>query len=103
MDEIYEQTTAILTLTFTDAGGSSIVPDTITYTLYDKFSGTVRTTGTVASPAASVELELTPTNNQILQATNRYEIATIEVYFTYGTREGKDTYSYKILNMSKVT
>jgi len=103
MDEIYEQTTAILTLTFTDATGASIIPDAITYSLYDKFSGTVRTSGTIATPAASVELELTPTNNQILNATNRYEIATIEVYFTYGTREGKNEYSYKILNMAKVT
>lgn len=102
MEEINEETTCVITVDFFDEDGTAVVPDTADWILYDRFSGTNRRTGTIASPTSSYDLEFTPEDNQILNATNRYEVATLYVNFTYGGRTGKGEYSYKILNLAKV-
>jgi hypothetical protein len=104
MQEINEQSTAILTLSFTDEDGATISPDSITYTLYDKMSGTVRATGTATADASgSAELEFTPEHNEILDQNNRYEIAEAQVVYTYNSKTGRDTYQYKIVNLPKTS
>ena len=101
MDQINESTTCIITMSFFDESNVALTPDTIDYVLYDKFSGTQKRTGTL-TPATSVALEITPAQNAILDQTNRYEIAVLQVTFTSGTKQCNDTYPYQINNLSSV-
>jgi len=102
MEEVNEKSTVILTLAFTDEDGNAFIPDSLTYILYDKISGTERASGTLV-PAASVDLELTPAHNAILDQNNRYEIAEVQVTYVSGTKTGRSTYAYKIINLPKTT
>jgi len=103
MDTINEETTAIVTIGFQDENEEGVIPDSASFILYDKFSGTVRRSGSLGALDTSVDLELTPDDNVILNQGNRYEIAVLYVEFTYSGRQGSSEYYYKILNLAKVT
>ena len=102
MESVNEQTTCQVTIAFYDEHDNTLTPDSISYILYDKFSGTQRATGTL-TPNTSVTLEITPSQNNILDQTNRYEIAVLQVTFISDGKQATSTYSYKIVNLSKVT
>jgi len=101
MDVINEGTTATLTMDFKDENGIAISPDTGTYLIYDKFSGTEIRSGSVYPLATSVAFSLLASDNALQNAKNRYEIRVVYIEFTYGARRGSGEYSYKIENLAK--
>lgn len=102
MEEINEGSSCKIAMAFYDEDDLVLIPDSISYILYDKFSSTQRTSGTI-TPASSVELEISATYNDILDQSNRYEVAVFQVTFISGTKTCNDTYQYKILNLAKIT
>ena len=103
MDEINEGTTAILTVAFTDENSAAVTPDTATYMLYDKFSGTVIIAETsIGSLDTSIDIEISAANNEIIDQSMRYELKTVYLEFTYDGRQGSAEYTYKVLNLAKI-
>jgi len=100
MDTINELTTATLELTFYDETGTAAPPDSGSFELYDKFSGTVIRSGSLPAITATYNFSLTTTDNTFLDQTNRYEIRVLEVAFIYGTKIGRGVYEYQINNLS---
>jgi hypothetical protein len=100
METINENTTCTIQVNFWDEDGVAITPDSASYVLYDKFSGTSRGSGAIGSLATSVNLTLSTTENRILDQNNRYEIAVAQVSFAYGTKSNTQEYQYKISNLS---
>ena len=103
MESINEGSSAILTIAFTDQDGDAITPDSATFTIYDKFSGTERRSGTISSLASSITFVTTDEDNAILNQNNRYEVVAILIEFSYNSRYGKGEYFYKVNNLAQVT
>jgi hypothetical protein len=89
-----------LRVEFHDDAGSLVKPATVTYVVYDKFSGQLRGEGTVYNTQTSIYLELTPGVNMIYNDSNEYEYAVVQVTFTYGNNKvGIATTEYQITNL----
>jgi len=100
MTEIYEATTATITISFTDENNDAIVPSAASFVLYDKFSGTVKREGTLDNLEASMDFELTEDDSSIIDQINKYEILRLEVEFNYNSKVGRGLYEVKIVNLS---
>ena len=100
MTEVYEATTATITVVFTDENGDSVIPTSASFVLYDKFSGTVKREGTLDNLEASMDFELTEGDTAILDQMNKYEILRLEVEFNYNSKVGRGLYEVKIVNLS---
>lgn len=100
MDTINEQTTATLELAFYDENSDSVAPDSASFQLYDKFSGTSIRSGSISGVTATYDFSLLTTDNALLDATNRYEIRVMEVEFIYGTKTGRGVYEYRVDNLA---
>jgi hypothetical protein len=100
MTEIYEATTATITVVFRDENGDAIIPTSGSFVLYDKFSGTVKRTGSLENLEASMDFELTEDDSSIIDQINKYEILRLEVEFNYNSKVGRGLYEVKIVNLS---
>jgi hypothetical protein len=103
MTEIYEGTTATITITFTDENSDPVIPTSGLFVLYDKFSGTIKREGALENLAASIDFELTEDDTSILDQTNKYEILRLEVEFDYESKKGRGLYELRIINLSFYT
>jgi hypothetical protein len=103
MDTIKEQTTATLEFAFYDENAAAVIPDNGSFQLYDKFSGTAIRNGSISGLAATMDFDLTTTDNTLLDQTARYEIRVLEVEYTYTTKTGRGLYEYKVENLSYLT
>lgn len=101
-----EEETGYVNLAFTDEDGTAVIPDSATYTLYDEVSGGIindRTAVDIGSLAASVDLELEPDDNVIVDTDKTYEAHVLLVEWIYNTdKQGKEIYRFTVQNLAKV-
>jgi len=103
---INEQDTATVRISFFDEDDQPVVPDSVTYVAFDKFSGEIRSEGTVdpATLSTSIHILLTSDTNVIYNQNNRFEMCVMNIAFTYdGGKVGRIRHQYKIRNISIIT
>jgi hypothetical protein len=102
-----EKETGYVTLTFTDEDDTAVIPDSATYTLYNKASGAIinnREDTAISSLAASIDLELVPNDNAIIDDTLESEEHVLFIKWVYNTdKQGKEEYCFYVKNLSKVS
>ena len=104
-----EESTYVVTAAFTDEDGTTITPDTLTWTL-TQTDGTVvnsRSAVVVASPAASEDIVLKGDDLAILEGERMEErIVTIEATYSSGLGSGlplKSEIHFHVRNLKAVT
>ena len=104
-----EQGTAIITHAFTDFSGTSMVPNTIVWSLLEA-DGTVvnsRQQVIVATPAASIDVVLSGDDLAILDS-QKIELRYLVIEYTfddstYGNNlPGKEEVEFRIINLRKI-
>lgn len=102
-DSVKENSTAFVTLTFTDKDGSPLTPDSVNIEIIDKLSGTsVRAQSAETPVTSSMVVELLPAHNAILDSNNPAEERRLIVQATYsGTRKLNESWDYTVINLSK--
>jgi len=99
-----EKTTAYLTVSFFDKAGAPAVPSSVTYRIDDLITNTQILADTALTPAASIEITLTPAQNAILNDANANEPKRVTVKASYGATDGlNDEYTYNVKNLSGVS
>jgi hypothetical protein len=78
--DVTEHSTCWLTLTFFNALGVAAVPAHVTYRIDDQASETEILDDTSLTPASSISVKLTPTDNRILNDTNESEYREVTVH-----------------------
>jgi hypothetical protein len=102
ISEIYEGTSVRSEILFLDHNGLPVKPNTVTYLVYDKFTGIQRDSGTILHTQTSIYLDLTSSVNLLYNSNNRYEIAVLQVSFTYGiNKHGTGSSEYRILKLPR--
>lgn len=102
-----EGATGFVTLVFTDQDGDSVVPDSATYTLFNKKTKATindRTAISIPGLAATVDLELLPADNPIIDDKLDVEEHVLFVEWVYSTtRLGKKEITFDVINLVKIT
>lgn len=105
--EFNEGETGFLTLAFTDQDGDPITPDSAAYTLYNEKDSAIinsRNATAIGSLAASVDLELTPADNVIVDTERETEQHVLYVRWVYNTdKVGQQEQEFNVINLTKVT
>ena len=84
-----ENSSYVVTVSFEDENGDAVIPNVITWTLKDEDTGSIvnaRTTVSVATPAASVDILLKGDDLEPLTATSKKLILTVNA--TYNSSLG---------------
>jgi len=98
-----EQSSKWVTVAFYDKDGLAAVPSTVSYRIDCATTGTAVLAPTSATPAASVEVEITPAQNAIIVAANAREVKVVTVTATYaGGGEIRNEYRYTVRNLGGV-
>lgn len=104
MRVVNERTTAYLTVAFFDKTGAAAVPASATYRIDCLTTGTVILDDTALTPAASIEITITPTQNRIITAANAQETRRVTVKATYaGSEQDNREYDYQVKNLAYVS
>lgn len=103
MPSVNEKTTAYLTVRFNDKTGAQQAPASATYRIDCLTTGTAIKAAAALTPAGSVEITLTPTDNRIVAAANVRETRRVTVSAIYGgSDEVHDQFDYDVENRSFV-
>lgn len=103
MDVVNEGTTAYLTVAFLDKTGAAALPTGVTYRIDCLSSGTAIKASTSVTPATSVEITISATENAILGGLP-FERRRITVEATYsGSQAVRDQYDYQVRNLGYVS
>lgn len=101
MEEVNEKSTKYLSLAFKDEAGAPVAPASIAYRVDCLTTGAAIRASTPVSPAASITIELTPTDNTIQNAANILELRRVTVTATYGgTKQDVRQFDYALRNLS---
>lgn len=107
VDIFNEGETGFITLAFTDEDEVAVTPDSATYTLYNEETGAVinnRTAVVIGSLASSIDLELTPADNVLVNSSKIKEAHILFVQWVYNTNKvGHEEYRFWVRNLTKVT
>lgn len=104
LEVVNEGSSAYLTATFKDKDGQQVAPSAVTYRIDCLTSGTEIKGDTAITPAPSVEIHLTATDNAIQGQENEKELRLVTVKATYGTDDAVNaSYPYYVRNLKKVT
>ena len=101
---INEGSTSYLTVTFYDKDGGYEAPTTVTYKIWCITNDKEVRAVTSLTPASSIEITLTPTDNSIISQSNALETRLVTIEASYGVDdEINDEYEYDVKNLRKVT
>lgn len=101
---INENSTAYLSLTFKNKDGEIESPQAVTYNIHCLTNDVEIKGDTSVSPGPSIEIVLSPTENRIIDANNKYERRVVTVTATYGPDdEITGQYEYKVLNLKYIS
>lgn len=97
---VNEKSSSYLTVAFFDKTGAAAIPASVTYRLDCLTTGAAILADTVLSPAASIEIAITPTQNAILADGNTTETKRVTVKATYGASDAINAqYDYLVANL----
>ena len=103
-DQVNEGTTAYLVVDFLDKAGAPSVPSAITYRIDCRATGTQVRGDTSLTPAAEVEIELTPSDTDIIGVGNDTEVKRVTIKATFGLGGAANSeFDYEVVNLSGVT
>jgi hypothetical protein len=104
MQEVRERSTKYLTVEFLDKTGAPAVPSAVSYRVDCLTTGQQVRADTPLTPAASVEITLTPADNAILGG-NVLETRRVTVVAQYGGAgdQAVDEYDYLVRNVRGIT
>lgn len=85
MVEINEGTTGYLSATFKNKLGVAQVPTSANYRIDDVATGTEIRGVTAITPAETAEIELSSSDNRLLNSQNRHELKRVTVVASYGS------------------
>lgn len=101
MTEVFERTSAYLTVTFRDKTGAAVSPSSVNYRIDCLTTGAAVRGLTGITPGASVEITLDADDNAVQVAANVREIRRVTVSATYGAGDEVNAqYDYEIVNLS---
>lgn len=106
MITVNEKTTLVITVAFYDENDLPVVPDSGTYKIHDKYSGTVLVAATSIVSLASVIDILLPTAATTMNNTALHEeihVVTVDVLYDVSTKRCTSEYQYKVRNLVGVT
>lgn len=102
-DEVKEQSTSYLTVTFKDKAGAVAAPASATYRIDCLTTGTAIKAATALTPAATVEITIAPNENRIVTPGNTRERRRVTVTASYGASDGvNEEFDYDVVNLSQV-
>lgn len=101
---INERSTGYLTVAFFDKTNAPAVPASVSYRIDCLTTGTAILAETALTPAASVEITLTPAQNAIVNAANASETRRVTIKATYAGAEADNReYDYQVRNLAYVS
>lgn len=104
MEQVNEESTAYLTVTFLDKDGNAAAPSSATYRIDCLTSGKAIRGVTALGAGSSVEVTLTPTDNAIQQVSSAKETRRVTIEALYGASDGiNEEYDYEVVNLSHVS
>jgi len=104
MKEVNEGTTAYMTVVCKNKAGVAEAPASAAYWIDDLGSGERVREETSLTPGLSMEIQLAPTDNRIVDDTRGSEIRRVTVRAAYGANDAlKGVYLYKVKNLSGVS
>lgn len=108
MDTFNEKSTGFVTLTFKDENGDAVVPiPPTTYTLHDEDTKNIingREDIAVPGLASSIDLELEPADNVIVDTAKVFEVHVLTIKWTYNTdKKDNKEYRFNVENLTKVS
>ena len=102
-DQVNEQSTAYLAVTFKNKAGAAEAPASASYRIDDLATGEPVRAETSLPATGTVEIKLTPADNTILNPLNRYEHRQVTVIGLYGEDDAvRAEFLYRVINLSKV-
>jgi len=97
LDNVMEGSTAYLTISFYDTDQSLITPKTIDYYITDD-SGTLIHSPTSVTPASTITITLTPSDNSLSSSSDRINVVTIIAYYSPTNRVVSE-YRYNVKSL----
>jgi hypothetical protein len=96
---VNEGSSSFLTIAFFDKDGSELAPNSATYQVDDDESGTMMLAETVLPAGSSVEIEMTPVINAIVNDCKKTETRVVTIRASYGSEKMNEEYKYKVKNL----
>lgn len=107
IDIFNEEETGYITLAFTDEDEAAVTPDSATYTLYNEENGGIinnRNATVIPGLATSIDLELEPDDNVLIDSDKDTEAHILFVQWVYNTdKVGHEEFRFYVRNLTKVT
>jgi len=101
MDECNEKSTAYRAVTFRDKDGVAQAPSSASYRIDCMTSGTAIRAVTALTPAATIEIVLTPTDNAIQNQGNPRERRRLTVTGVYGASDQViEQFDHDVVNLT---
>lgn len=100
MVTVNDESSARLSVSFYDPAGALDTPDAVTYRIDDVDSGDqIRDNTSVLTLASAITINLTPTDNTLVNAAKRFEFRRVTVTASYGVDDQVvDEYTYRVRN-----
>lgn len=96
---INEGSSSTLTITFLNKDGTELAPSSATYQVNDEESETVMLAETALPAGSSVEVEMTPAINAIVNDCEKTETRVVTIKANYGSEKVTEEYKYKVKNL----
>ncbi len=96
---VNEGSSSTLTITFRDKDGVEFAPSSATYQVNDEKIQAVMLPETALPAGSSVEVEMTPAINTIVNDCNPTETRVVTIRATYGSEKLTEEYKYKVKNL----
>lgn len=96
---VNEESSSYLTITFYDQDGVEAAPSSATYEVHDDASETEMLAETALPAGSSVEVEMTPAANAIVNDENPVETRVVTIQALYGSEAINEEYKYKVRNL----
>lgn len=102
-DQVNEQTTAYLSITFRDKTGAVQAPVSVSYRIDDVSSGRAVREDTEVAPNGTVEIVLTPSDNTMIDPLLPREQRRVTIVARYGNDDGiRSHFVYLVNNLPGV-
>jgi len=104
MKTVNEKTTSYLTVEMLDKNGAPALPDSVSYQIDCLSTKQLVRLLTPLTPAAQIEITLTPNDTAILLQGNRSERKRVTVVANYGVDDAiNDQYDFVVKNLSGIS
>lgn len=104
METVNDGSTAYLVASFLNKSGVAEAPDAISYSVRDLYSGLELRASTTVAPSATIEIELSPTDNRIIRQSYTREMRLVIVVATFGVGDVlKSVHRYWVRNVAKAS